>query len=225
MATPISKSIVNYFTKLPSKVSITDENPRKSAPIFNKQHVDEFQLRAEKFDQELSDPSLDTTNTYISCMRSGQHRPYRVSIKTRGSLRARFLQFSEDVRPPYFGTWQKSSKLVTGRKPFGKDDEIFDYELDSEAEWDIGGPGESLKGDDSEDEDEQDDYEIDMKTFVPHGYVSDDEVSDKEDESDNLKCDVKENSKLISIILGLNFDEDPTDSKLQFLRNFQGNSC
>lgn len=274
MAAPTSKTMFNYFTKLPSKDCISDENPRKSAPIFNKQHVDEFQTsRIERFDLELADTTSTSANTYLEALRTNHHKPYRVLKKPRGPLRSRLLQFSEDVRPPYFGTWQKTSKLVSGRKPYGQDTEIFDYDVDSEAEWDIGGPGESLKGDDSEDEEELDDYEIDMKTFVPHGYVSDDEVANSDNEEHNqsanqsleLDCDQETDSntdvKIIyecrnstvssangtnelqqqnqpapkqtpkmdikSIILGLNFEDSPSisESKAQFLRNFQGCDC
>jgi len=156
---------------------------------------------------------------------------------------------------------------VTGRRPFGQDDNVFDYEVDSEAEWDLGGPGESLKGDDSEDDEELDDYEIDMKTFVPHGYVSDDEVNVNSDNEENpstnrgsdVDCDAENDSnsdvKIVSevrvkpneqqqpiaqqvlkqtpkmdikpITLGLSFDDCPSlsETKLQFLRAFQGTSC
>lgn len=280
MATPPKKpkeTIINYFTKLPSKTSIIEENPRKLAPIFNKQHVEEFKSRLEKFDAELL--SSETVQVdYISSVKSGGHKPFRVEKKYKGPLRARLLQFSEDVRPPYFGTWQKQSALVTGRRPLSLDNEVFDYENDSEAEWDVGGPGESLKGDDSEDDEELDDYEIDMKTFVPHGYVSDDEVNtDTEENPANLSiddnCDVADDDsdsiKIIAdlrirpqnpmakvasdtrirpqqvdqiqnnppkqtpkvdikpIILGLSFDNSPSisETKLQFLRAFQGVSC
>lgn len=184
-------TMLNYFEKVPSKACVVQENPRKSAPIFNKQHVDEFQSRKTQFDDELA-RGLATTD-YFSSIKFGQHVPYRINRPPRGSLRARLFQYHEDVRPPYFGTWQKRSKLVTGRRPYGLDTEVFDYEVDSEAEWDIGGPGESLKGDDSDDEEEQDDYEIDMKTFVPHGYVSDDEIeSDKEEENQSANQSIEE---------------------------------
>lgn len=175
-------TMLNFFEKVPSKACVVQENPRKSAPVFNKQHVDEFQSRLEQFDKELAQGSAETN--YFSSIKLGEHVPFRINRTPRRSLRARLFQFHEDVRPPYFGTWQKRSNLVSGRRPYGQDNDIFDYEVDSEAEWDIGGPGESLKGDDSDDEEEQDDYEIDMKTFVPHGYVSDDEIaSDKEEEN------------------------------------------
>jgi len=62
--------------------------------------------------------------------------------------RYKFLGFHEDVRPPYRGTWSKSSPLVTGRRPFMKDTRYLDYENDSEEEWE--------EGDDDEGEDLQD---------------------------------------------------------------------
>lgn len=243
MAAPASKTMFNYFSKLPSKAIVVEEsNPRKLAPKFNKQHVEQFQNRLEQFDAELfsvnnnqsffhehdgcgdnsveildgsnkinqlengdvpMDISISSTN-YITSIKSRQHKPFKLVRKLRGPLRAKLLQYHEDVRPPYYGTWQRKSKKISGRRPFTMDDDIFDYDADSEAEWDIGGPGESLKGDDSEDEEEIDDYEIDMKTFVPHGYVSDDEVevhSDQDeapsaDQSMEEICDVQDDSNI-----------------------------
>lgn len=50
----------------------------------------------------------------------------------------KFFLFHEDVRPPYYGTWSKPSKIVTGRTPFKQDKEFLDYDYDSEAEWEEG---------------------------------------------------------------------------------------
>lgn len=239
VATPPKKTMFNYFSKLPSKTKIVEDNPRKSAPEHNKQHVEQFQSKVDQFDAELLSDYIPIGN-YLKSLLSGQLKPFRFKIKTRGRLRARLLQFSEDVRPPYFGTWQKKSKLVNGRRPFGKDDEIFDYDVDSEAEWDIGGPGESLKGDDSEDEDDgQDDYEIDMKTFVPHGYVSDDENENDSDSEIRVTYETNKNNQQVvtpkqvpktelkPIILGVSYDDNPTisEAKIEFLKAFQGISC
>lgn len=219
-------TMLNYFEKVPSKACVVQENPRKSAPIFNKQHVDKFQSRIQKFDEELAHGSA--TTDYFSSIKVSEHVPYRINCPPRGSLRARLFQYHEDVRPPYFGTWQKRSKLVTGRRPHGLDTEIFDYDVDSEAEWDIGGPGESLKGDDSDDEEEQDDYEIDMKTFVPHGYVSDDEIDDS-DSDVKIISEVKTQKQtprmdIRPILIGINYEDGPA-TKSHFLRTFQGFSC
>lgn len=58
---------------------------------------------------------------------------------------------------------------------------MFDYEIDSDDEWEEEDPGgESLHGSDDEKESE-DDYEVDNDVFVPHGYLSDEEGQDNED--------------------------------------------
>ena len=70
-------------------------------------------------------------------------------------LPKKFLRFHEDVRPPYDGTWSKKSPLVTGRKPFGKDVAVFEYDYDSECEWEEGDDeiGEDVDQDMGEDDD------------------------------------------------------------------------
>lgn len=55
------------------------------------------------------------------------------------SLKIKFLQFYEDVRPAYYGTWSKAysgKNIVNGRNPFAKDTQVLNYDYDSEAEWD-----------------------------------------------------------------------------------------
>ena len=45
--------------------------------------------------------------------------------KENGSIhimRVKLLQFSENYRPPYYGTWRKSSCLISPRNPFKKDE-------------------------------------------------------------------------------------------------------
>merc|ERR1711871_94517 len=47
----------------------------------------------------------------------------------------RFFSFCENTRPLYRGTWSKVSTIITGRRPFHRDEERLNYEQDSEAEW------------------------------------------------------------------------------------------
>ncbi|KAJ3290709.1 hypothetical protein HK104_006558 [Borealophlyctis nickersoniae] len=117
-----------------------------------------------------------------------------VISRLRG-LKWKLLQFAENFRPAYWGTWSKKSKTVTGRRPFSRDSDVFDYDFDSEAEWEEDEPGEELKSDDEEEEEdgggdteggdeEEDDW------LVPHGYLSDDEGVEKdgdEEEGDDGK--------------------------------------
>lgn len=35
--------------------------------------------------------------------------------------RTKLLQFSENRRPPYWGTWRKQSRSINSRKPFAMD--------------------------------------------------------------------------------------------------------
>ena len=45
------------------------------------------------------------------------------------TVRFKLLQFVENQRPAYFGTFFKRSSLVTGRRPIGRDSTIMDYEV------------------------------------------------------------------------------------------------
>ena len=49
--------------------------------------------------------------------------------------RMRLLAFHEDTRPAYFGTFSKRSGVITGRRPLGRDEELLNYDYDSEGEW------------------------------------------------------------------------------------------
>jgi len=108
-------------------------------------------------------------------------------VLIKNQIKAKFLQFSENTRPAYFGTWTKSTNKITGRKIHGLDNDVFNYEIDSDEEW-IDEPGEDLsdenveEGEDKDDEETEDDQD---GFFVPHGYLSDDEgVKDSDDDED-----------------------------------------
>lgn len=95
-------------------------------------------------------------------------------------MRAKLLKFRENRRPPYFGTWRKTSRSITGRTPFKMDEKFFNYEEDSDDDWEEEEQGESLNGsDDEEKENDVEDYEVDNDFFVPHGHLSDDEIDDE----------------------------------------------
>lgn len=97
-------------------------------------------------------------------------------------MRAKFFSFHENQRPPYFGTWRKKSKTIRARKPLARDSDLFNYEIDSDDEWEEEDPGESLRGSDDEDKENEsgNEYEVDNEFFVPHGHLSDDEVDEEE---------------------------------------------
>ncbi|CAO3638427.1 unnamed protein product [Mucor hiemalis] len=118
----------------------------------------------------------------------------------RQVLRMKLLQFSEDVRPAYFGTFTKKSHKVTGRRPFAKDQDTFDYDVDSEAEWEPEGEGDDIVSGD-EDEDDPNTDMIDPEDagwLVPEGYLSDNEGVDEDRPSNKASC-VSSSSKRLAI--------------------------
>lgn len=81
------------------------------------------------------------------------------------------LKFSEDVRPPYQGTFTKRLPEQQARRlcrnPFGRMVPDFNYDYDSEAEWEEPEEGEDL---DSEGEEEtSEDGDGEMEDFLDDG--------------------------------------------------------
>ncbi|CAO3619024.1 unnamed protein product [Mucor hiemalis] len=114
--------------------------------------------------------------------------------KNLGLLKMKLLQFHEDVRPAYYGTWSKAyngKSIVNGRRPFAKDTQILNYDDDSEAEWDYDVDCEDIHTLDPEEDNDMllleltdeedndiviDEYDNDeTRWVVPEGYLSDDE--------------------------------------------------
>ncbi len=68
----------------------------------------------------------------------------------------------------------------------------FDYEVDSDDEWEDEEPGESLHGsDDEKDKESDDDYDIDNEFFVPHGHLSDEELDNNDEIDDDNSPDTQ----------------------------------
>lgn len=65
----------------------------------------------------------------------------------------KLLRFHDNYRPAYYGTYSKTSAAVTGRHPLARDAVLFNYEYDSEDDWEEEEEGEDIL---SNDEDEQD---------------------------------------------------------------------
>lgn len=90
--------------------------------------------RGIKKDIDIGKMWLASTTT-----RRGSGRDNSKLYQNLGLLRMKLLQFHEDVRPAYYGTWSKAyngKSVVNGRRPFAKDTQTLNYDYDSEAEWD-----------------------------------------------------------------------------------------
>ncbi|XP_036409743.1 chromatin assembly factor 1 subunit A [Megalops cyprinoides] len=102
--------------------------------------------------------------------------------------RMKLLQFRENYRPAYWGTWNKRSAHISPRCPLRQDKELLDYEVDSDEEWEEEEPGESLSHSEGDDDDEGgEDDDDDDGFFVPHGYLSDGEGALEEEESGDVE--------------------------------------
>lgn len=142
-------------------------------PLSDSSTVPRSIKEAELMDDEDGEESVcevDTAGTPLYC-RTGENQ-----VRCRGP-RYKLLQFWENRRPSYWGTWRRRSATVFARRPFAKD-QLLSYDEDSDDDWEAEDPdGESLGGSEKEIESE-DDYEVDNDFFVPHGYLSDEEVKD-----------------------------------------------
>ncbi|KAJ8362933.1 hypothetical protein SKAU_G00117640, partial [Synaphobranchus kaupii] len=102
--------------------------------------------------------------------------------------RMKLLQFRENYRPAYWGTWNKKTTLISPRCPLRQDKELLDYEVDSDEEWEEEEPGESLSHSEGDDDDEGgEDDDDDDGFFVPHGYLSDGEGALEGEESGDVE--------------------------------------
>ena len=102
--------------------------------------------------------------------------------------KAKLLQFHDNQRPAYFGTWTKKTDKISGRKPFGVFAD-FDYEYDSDEDWEEEEQGESLSDEEKDqEEDEKEDEKLDEDDddgfFVGHGVLDKDELRNDDDEDD-----------------------------------------
>ncbi|XP_040273678.1 chromatin assembly factor 1 subunit A-B-like [Bufo bufo] len=125
-------------------------------------------------------------------------------MEHRNLKKMKLLQFCENYRPAYWGTWNRSSTIINPRKPWAQDTKLLDYEVDSDEEWEEEEPGESLshsEGDD-DDDDTKEDEEDDDGFFVPHGYLSEDEVGVSDEE-----CKNPENQKVRQRLKAKEWDE------------------
>ena len=59
-------------------------------------------------------------------------------------VKAKLLQFHENYRPAFYGTWRRRSYIIQPRRPFAMDYFQLNYEIDSDDEWEEEEPGENI---------------------------------------------------------------------------------
>lgn len=254
-----SKAVLFNFLKKP-ETSFDDSansspiKPEQQSP-FKNQLVEPsfyFDFDCAKFEKEIASQSLSPDKLYIQQLLAGHLVPKCHKIVEQPTedvleempehilnIKCTFLQFAENIRPAFFGRRPFIPSSVSFCNPLAKESTI-DYDVESELEWDEGGPGESLSGD--EEEEEKDDYEIDNEFFVPHGYLSDDEEANEgfppneqteDGEHEKQRSMLKEQTlmaernhrfskNLIPQVIGCHWelDEETPTEKVDFLKQF-----
>jgi chromatin assembly factor 1 subunit A len=112
------------------------------------------------------------------------------SIALSQQFRRKHLQYAEDIRPAYNGTFTRRTKFLTPRNPFKRDPEIFAYEYDSEAEWEF----EPEDGENLDDESTGDDEEV-GSMMEDSGDEEDRAFLDDDDDDDTTNNTVKATGK------------------------------
>uniref|UniRef100_A0A1A7WYD6 Chromatin assembly factor 1, subunit A (p150) n=1 Tax=Iconisemion striatum TaxID=60296 RepID=A0A1A7WYD6_9TELE len=153
------------------------------------------------------------TDSVSDCLLMERAKPDGIPDRKRyGPMK--LLQFHENYRPAYWGTWSKKSSHISPRCPLTLDKDFLDYEVDSDEEWEEEEPGESLSHSEGEDEEEGGDDEDDDDDgfFVPHGYLSDDEGALEGEEGGDL-----EKQKLRQKLKAREWDELISSKKMKVL--------
>jgi len=144
-------------------------------------------------------PDEEDADSSICIMDNEDCTEIEENPKQTSNRKAKLFQFHENNRPAYWGTWAKKHDKIKGRTPFKRDDVLFDYDYESDEDWEEEEQGENLSDeeekDKEEEEDDGDDEEVDDKFFVPHGYLSDEEEEKDDDEIVNPDV-VKEKLKM-----------------------------
>ncbi|KAK4511579.1 uncharacterized protein ATC70_012795 [Mucor velutinosus] len=141
-------------------------------------------------------------------------------------LRMKLLQFKEDVRPAYYGTFTKQSRIVSGRRPFAQDVDQLDYDVDSEAEWEPEGEGEDIHSGDEDDDDPNTDMidPEDAGWLVPEGYLSDNEGVEEGGERSGKPLYPQNASKRLAVrqvVLGPFFEGEDAAMEDEVMRPFE----
>lgn len=243
---PNNQKLSSFFTitKKPANYSTIEGNEQASVvgdlgifqPFYVKQHVTVAPINhfSEKNPHEYFGKSSGDLARYFA--------QALVSIKAkRGKLRAtclgldgipeqlvmKLLQFKENYRPAYHGTWRHENVkkfMSLPRRPFNPLLEDVDYDFDSDEEWgddeDVG-DAESINSNDDDEEEEEDEEEDEERDWmVPDGYLSEDEGSvnampvAKKEISSPSKVNASKKRKLI--VLQPKITADPQSISLLF---------
>ena len=187
------KKLLNFFKKnSPKKDETMIEEPKnKTVDILS---------TIKQLEVESSDPNIKCLNIadYWLYLRNlynvENHNEFKRSI---GKSRKKEI-FIEGSYKKMSWIWVKTSRVINGRNPFKKDENIIDYDMDSEEEFEEE-HGDDINSDNNKEEDEEDmsDEGEEGSFIVPDGYLSQSEKNWGEAEAnannEEYMCDMEYN--------------------------------
>lgn len=93
-------------------------------------------------------------------------RTILVKLRDRKLFPAKVLIFTDDLRPGYFGTWTRSSRLIGPRTPLVRDMAVLDYSNDSGEEWEDENANDADDVNDDAEEDDDSEADSDLESWL-----------------------------------------------------------
>ncbi|KAG5219599.1 CoCAF [Salix suchowensis] len=93
-------------------------------------------------------------------------RSILAKLRDRKLLPAKVFIFTDDLRPGYFGTWTRGSRLIGPRTPLVRDMTILDYSNDSGEEWEDENANDADDVNDDVEEDDDSEADSDLESWL-----------------------------------------------------------
>lgn len=167
------KNSMNKFDSVLSSI--------KSKSNSNHPHDSLKSFFTSKHTAKPSKPSKTSPEDIVNALNSSQVSEEEVYQMVRNLNQFKYLQFYENKKPPYIGSWCSRQHLAVKfpvSDPLDTSVTGLDYDYDSDLEWngdeDGEGEGEDIDGDDDEEEEEETtmDDEDEMEDFVESNDLS-----------------------------------------------------
>ena len=144
----------------------TRPEPSSLTELLHVAPISRYRRRPQKTTKDLVAGIHGTAQNPVDLTSS---KATQTSLDHLKALPVKYLNFWEDVRPPYIGTRTQLPAGLTamqvGRRSCKRANASLDYDYDSEAEWEPLGEGEDLHSEGEDDLEEEDDGD-DMNDFV-----------------------------------------------------------
>uniref|UniRef100_A0A8R1IU27 Chromatin assembly factor 1 subunit A dimerization domain-containing protein n=2 Tax=Caenorhabditis japonica TaxID=281687 RepID=A0A8R1IU27_CAEJA len=129
-----SEKFLGFFSKVEKRAPV--EPPVTSSTWYRPFQQKDGMTMAPILPRKPLDNDFDIfeQNDEINSLSEFLNSATKLEKPKQNDMKAKFYQFHENRRPPYYGTWRKKSTIIRGWTPFAEETGI-DYEVDSDNEW------------------------------------------------------------------------------------------